>query len=590
MKIPIEKQLQFLNWQLEEHEMEFMSYLRKPMKQHFAGRTAFYGKIWGADEKRSSLIIQFKRGMAPRLNQPLLGIVFKQALYPTPPSEWTDTYEQFRRNCNTRTDLLSVFILKDNDPEHLYMGFQGIEASFLEAIQKVLNKGTKPTLIIAEKDPPVEYLINLREFVRCYPTDTILNIDIEHSLEEWIPADFDNVDKKSEVCRRLEREDLVILQGPPGTGKSHLVAEIVRNYLEQNASVCITALTNKALLEVGEKPALHALLQDSRVRKTNLTSEEKRRNLGLQNADKLTIGRGELLLATYYKLSEWYKADRAEAREENGQPYDLVVIEEASQSFLATIAAFRRLGKKVLVVGDPLQLPPIVLNENAAPRIHQRIMSFARGLESFAANWECPAYLLTESYRLGEAAAKMTGMFYQNRLVSRQASCLTLTVAPENMRLMPESGGIKMVYLPMIQDMDKPEKAVDLAVRLVKDLKSRNPKAEIAVLAPFKATVLNLQGRLGSEIDDFTGITIETIDRIQGLTVDFTIYILALSNPSFAMNLNRFNVATSRAKSGTLIITDPLYVKLKGIHPKVSSYLSQIQSITLENASTPTSL
>ena len=49
----------------------------------------------------------------------------------------------------------------------------------------------------------------------------------------------------------------------------------------------------------------------------------------------------------------------------NGIPqYDLIVIEEASQVFLTAIVAFKSLGRLCLIVGDPMQLPPIVKLNN----------------------------------------------------------------------------------------------------------------------------------------------------------------------------------------------------------------------------------
>ena len=73
----------------------------------------------------------------------------------------------------------------------------------------------------------------------------------------------------------------------------------------------------------------------------------------------LLIAKGCLLCSTYYSLSRIInKVDNP--------IYDLIVIEEASQAFLTAIAAFMRLGKKCLIVGDPMQLPPIVEINNAA--------------------------------------------------------------------------------------------------------------------------------------------------------------------------------------------------------------------------------
>ena len=78
-------------------------------------------------------------------------------------------------------------------------------------------------------------------------------------------------------------------------------------------------------------------------------------------------------------------------------------------------------------------------------------------------------------------------------------------------------------------------------------------------------------------------IIVETIDRIQGITVDLCIVALTLDNPSFALDLNRINVATSRAKSGTLIITDKEYLRFKGIHPKVTEFLSSLEIVDDSN-------
>ena len=54
---------------------------------------------------------------------------------------------------------------------------------------------------------------------------------------------------------------------------------------------------------------------------------------------------------------------------------------------------------------------------------------------------------------------------------------------------------------------------------------------------------------------DFSHITISTIHKVKGLTSDVTNLFLPLNNPSFDLNDNLFDVATIRAKQGTLIVT-----------------------------------
>ena len=53
-------------------------------------------------------------------------------------------------------------------------------------------------------------------------------------------------------------------------------------------------------------------------------------------------------------------------------------------------------------------------------------------------------------------------------------------------------------------------------------MKYLDPKAEIAIIAPFRDTVRELQ-KIFQTPDALHNLTIETVDRIQGMTVDYTI-------------------------------------------------------------------
>lgn len=583
MNIPTSAQLNFFLLQIEENENAVKEYMVTPMKQHFKQKSAFVGKLWGIDENRSSLIFRFSAGLAPRLNVPLVAFVVNQESVPTDQSNWDFHYKAFRESGKAKasTQLLPVYFLKSHDISFSFLGFSGIDSGFFDSAKNALSRGEKPLIVFAEQDPPVQYLINLKSFIEKFRDDPILNLNIQKSLDDWNPVGFDSsASKVDQLLWALDSSEEVIIQGPPGTGKSHLIGSLVCKLVEQGKSVCITSLTNKALMEVAEKPGISALASKRQTLfKTNLSAEESKKIPGIQKAKKLSIGKSQLILATYYKLSDWYNPENSEAQNTIQPTYDLVVIEEASQCFLATIAAFRRLARKILIVGDPLQLPPIVLNEPAAKAIHPQMMSFAKGLESYSPNSDSPSFILTESYRLSTEAVKSTGIFYKNRLQSVQSQAVPIDVDAKFRHFIPAGEGHKIYFLPLVSEGDQPENAISLTIELIKNLRSKNPQIEIAALAPFKRTVLAIQEKLGKSLNDFSGITVETIDRIQGLTVDFTIFVLALNNPTFALNLNRFNVATSRAKSGTLIITDSEYVRFKGIDPRVREFLGGIEIV-----------
>lgn len=573
MRIPTSKQIEFLEWQVREHELVFARYLNTPMNQHFKAKSAFLGKIWGVEEKRGILIIQFQRGMAPRLKFPFCGIVYK-GVPDKDPENWRFNYQEFRENYSQMvTDVNPIFYLNNPDPEFVYLGFRGVDYNFLETVNSFVKNGKHPSIVIAQKDPPVDYLLNLKKFITYFPHDEILNLDIIKPLDEWHPKLIEqNPDSAGMFKNSLSSTDSIIIQGPPGSGKSTLAAEIADQFLSEGKTVCITSLSNKALMEIAEKPGISSHLESGKVLKTNLTYDESNKLPQLLYAQDLKVGQGQLLLATYYSLSKWYKDHPSQI--DIQKPYDLIIIEEASQSFLATLAAFSYLAKKVLIIGDPKQLPPIVLNQNNADKIFPGILKFAWGLESFVPNCSVPSFILTFTFRLSPISARFTGIFYDGKLVSKQTEKPRIKVGSQFVNYLPSDHGVLFLSHEIIRQGSVPKDIFSFFGDFVRSLYEEDKNLKLAILSPTKATVEALQDALYDMHQSHEDLTIETIDRVQGLTVDFTILVLTLTNPSFSLNLNRFNVATSRAERGTLIITDSKYTQYKSIHPQVTEYLN----------------
>jgi superfamily I DNA and/or RNA helicase len=579
--IPISKQIDFFNWQLKELNDEFSLYLNTPLQQHFANREAFKGKIQGIDRVRGNLMIEFKSFTGPRLNTPYECFLFGGLHDIENSNSWLITYEKFRsEHAKLTSQILPIFYLNQSTEEHVVIGCKDVDIEFMEYIDKILENGKKPTIVIARKDPPFQYLLNLRKFVESNSKDDVLNMSLNGNIDNWSPSTIDDRDKFcSQVILKLESDCEVIIQGPPGTGKSTIISEVVTELLRKGDRICICALTNKALMEIAQKEAIKKNSNLGKVYKTNLTLNEQRENKQLKKSDGLTITKSELLLATYYKLSDWFHPEKIDSNLEKLPVYDLLIIEEASQSFLPTIAAFKKLGKKLLIVGDPMQLSPIVLNENFSTSIHPLMKKYAEGLSTYVSNVSSSAYMLQETYRLSQKASNLTSKFYNKPIYSKQSKRLKILINEPLRRFIDEDGGTKITYLPFLSNKTSFNDAINLCGIIVKSIFEKNESVSIALLSPFKKTVLSLQEIITYEIKSNNEIVIETIDRIQGLTVDFCIILLTLDNPSFALNLNRINVATSRARSGTLIITDKQFVRFKGIHPKVTNYLNSLEII-----------
>lgn len=582
MNIPLDKQEAFFNWQIKEHQDEFSRYLNSSMKVLFERKEAFIARVWGLDAARGNIILRFKKGNCPRLKYPLQIITYSSTLDNTNPYDWDFSYTQFRESYSINvSDISPIFYLKSTvDDGWRYIGCNGLTLDFIDKISKSLSEGIKLGVVLAEQDPPIKYLLNLCNFVSNAKDNKTLNLMIENEIENWRPRKVEvDQDQIALVRNELEKEDKLLVQGPPGTGKTYLIGEITAQFLKEGKSVCITSLTNKALMEVAEKPGLSDALAQGKVYKTNLTTDEAKLVPRMQKADSLRITKGELLLATYYKLSDWYAENQQESFPVK-PVYDVIIIEEASQAFLATIAAFEKLGTKVLIVGDPLQLQPIVLNEEGGKSIHSKIISYARGLATYAANSEVPAFRLVATRRLTGKGALLTGVFYDDELVSLQNEKPAIEALGSIATFIPDEGGTLIKTLSMVSGGDQPANAFELVQEIVNSLVETNPDIRIAVLSPFKKTVKVLQDILESSFDDFSNLTVETIDRIQGLTVDYTILVIPMTNPSFAFAINRFNVATSRSRTTTLIIADPGIKYLASVHPKVKTYLNKSTTIS----------
>jgi DNA replication ATP-dependent helicase Dna2 len=238
--------------------------------------------------------------------------------------------------------------------------------------------------------------------------------------------------------------------------------------------------------------------------------------------------------------------------------FDIVILEEASQAFLATIAACKILARKLIIVGDPMQLEPIVRQPNPQA-IHPNIPCVIEGLKTYAYNCSCESVRLSETYRLTPKAASQTGLFYENTLVSKSSAVVPISLNTEYRNLFDNQGGTSIHFMEISDEGREPEAAILFIQKIVKSIHHAHPDIKIAILAPFRTTVRALQEKIFASFVKHEWLTIETIDRIQGLTCDLTIFLIPFGGTAFGLKTNRFNVATSRAKMGTLIITDKRY-------------------------------
>lgn len=429
-------------------------------------------------------------------------------------------------------------------------GFRGVELDFSVNI----SEAEKMILLLGPNKPPFEYIANLQKIVQSnYSENVSLILDQDFLTTNWQPSLLDNNNDISNfIISQLALTNQVVLIGPPGTGKTYQIAEICKRLCGQGKSVLVTSLTNRALIEVIEKPALENMLDEGRVFKTKISTDEAKEFPSLQQTKEVNPQPGNLVLSTFFISSS------EAVNLTDKPPFDYVIVDEASQALLAMFGAAKLLGKKNIWIGDTKQLPPVVaINEDKVSKKNYDIL--VDGLKALSDTSSVPIFQLTETYRLPNRGSYYTGLFYNNSLKSKAKTDIRLSF-PEipndvNVFFNPQ-GGSTLIKTDLEVGNKKPKNALEIAKLLVAHLLTVNESLHISVLSNYIDTVKALQKSIYGSIDDPKNLLIETVARIQGLTTDVTIFVIPNSGYNHSLEKRLFNVATSRAKRHTIIISD----------------------------------
>jgi hypothetical protein len=575
----------FFKDQIHEMLEEYRRLLHAPMKQLIENGRVNYATVHGLSEGRGHVVFRFDKRNVPRLKVQRSFVLVKRAArerWGESPRDWNCSFADFL--CkevfhSSFSYALPLYHLSGNDSDSAIVGCSSVGARMFRKIKGALAEGIKLHVLMYESEPPTRYLANLIDYIENNSDDSVLMCKPVIRYDEWRPQllayDSKNEDGISKtLLSALSQKGKIVLQGPPGTGKSFNAAQVIADYLSREKSVCVSAMTNRALMELIAQPPLASYLSSGRLSKTMLTSDEAVSARGLKDADSDFVApKGEAVFATYYKISSQFRR----IKESKGVPlYDLVVVEEASQAYLTTIAALLRLGTNCLVVGDPMQLAPIVLAENKPEYKRWNAVTQADGLTSFVLGSNVPSFRITTTFRLTPASAELTGVFYGNTLRSVAPSKLDWSKIDN--RYFPAGGGVVLEVLSGGEDGVLSPAAVTVLGNVLDKIESNCPDAKVAVVTPFKDSAKAIQMRFaiaGRKLD----LSVETIDRVQGATVDYTILYFPLRNVGFSFEERRFNVATSRSRTTTLILSDYELLQMRSITGKVREFLEKVKGV-----------
>ncbi len=458
------------------------------------------------------------------------------------------------------------------------------------------------------------------------PLKAVLTGEAEPSSQKnptlWQPIDRGLHEAQiAAVQNALDTRDVALVHGPPGTGKTRTLVEIVEQEVLRGNRVLVTAASNTAVdtimerlegrglnplrlghparvLESLEYLTLDARLearpdfalirgwQDqaarlfrkarqsdniSRLERRELFAESRRLN---QDARRHMRGIQDAIVSTAHVVCA--TAAGADIRLLNDVDFDVVVLDEATQTPdpIALIAAQR--APRLIVAGDPRQLPPTIIDRSAG--IDGLATTFFERLERHAV-------MLNVQHRMHRAIMGFSSeLFYGGRLVAADSvaeHCLEdLGVTPDPLRpgplvFMDTAGkGFDEVRTEEDPSTSNPGQAERTALE-VRRLLSRGISPEnVAVITPYDA-----QSRLLKTLLDIPGLEIGTIDGFQGREKEAVIIDLVRSNSTgelgFLNDTRRMNVAMTRARRFLLVVGDSATLGSKDFYQRFFEHVEE---------------
>ena len=515
--------------------------------------------------KDGEMIMQFPISRAlPRKGDFLVCMVLPPELQDY--RNWGDrSYRDLYKARYNSTECVCIWHAPANDPRYSLVGFSKVSVDFANYIKKTPNI----VLTFAPQRPPIDYVMNLQKVVEDQYSKGVASIlDANYQAKDWEPIPIRQDDVSGFVYSQMALTETMILEGPPGTGKTYMIAELCAKLCAEGHSVLVTALTNRALMEIAEKPAVESLLGEHRIFKTNISMDEIRELSKLETLKSIAPMPGCLVMSTFY-ITSGYAAELTIE-----QPFDYVIMDEASQAIFPMFAASRKIGKRNLWVGDIHQLSPIViLNGNRITIGGYKHL--IEGLKLLADNSTSPIYQLATAYRFGQRAANYTGVFYNDSLVAKESP--KYNDLPSMFKILSKDGGPTLVLTDMPSGDCTPQFAIYIAAFIVDNIVKDNQDKEIAVLTCMKKTTRALQMAITQKVRTRKNLLVDTVARVQGLTTDITIFFVPDYSYIRTLEPHLFNVATSRAREHTIIIADKYVLDSTILDTKVRRFLERLK-------------
>jgi uncharacterized protein len=351
------------------------------------------------------------------------------------------------------------------------------------------------------------------------------------------------------------------VQGPPGTGKTHVGARVVKALVERGWRIGVVAQSH-AVVDHFLDAVVKAGLPGDRVGKKTKSPDpqlwrvlpEDKYDVFLDEheADGCVIG------GTAWDFTNLNRVERG--------ILDLVVIDEAGQFSLANTLAVSTAATRLMLLGDPQQLPQVSQGSHPEPVDHSALGWLMDGEPTLPSEL---GYFLERTWRMHPSLTRrVSRLAYDDRLVSQE----TVTGARRLDGLEPGLHVVRVDHAGnSVLSVEEAHEVVEQVRRLLgstwldpQEKRGERPleEGDVLVVAAYNAQVVAIRGELADE--GLSDVRVGTVDKFQGQEAPVVIVSMAASSSEdvprgmeFLLSRNRVNVAVSRGKWAAIVIRSP---------------------------------
>jgi predicted RecB family nuclease len=379
-------------------------------------------------------------------------------------------------------------------------------------------------------------------------------------LAEWIVANGMDAAGEYRAARDLllrvpprSEGGVLPVQGPPGSGKTYNGARMIADWVRQGKRVGVTAVSHKVIDKV-LSGVIEATEGSARCGHLDRNGEDGDIRMVAGNEDALALlqsGEVEVMGGTAWM---W-------ARPGFAGTLDVLVVDEAGQMSLANVLACAGAARSLVLLGDPQQLEQPQQGSHPEGSDISALAHLLNGAKTISAQ---QGQFLGQTWRLHpDLCAYTSEMFYEGRLTSVDGLDRQRIDAGDFL------SGAGLWWAPVAHEGNQShsEEEIEVVAWMLERLTQTgatwvNRKGErkpltqddVLIVAPYNDQVSRLNDRL-------PGARVGTVDKFQGQEAAVVLYSMTSSSPEdaprgmeFLYNLNRFNVATSRARCACIVI------------------------------------